>query len=310
MPVNVLFAAPARLWDTYSDALPRAFDEAGLDVALSRDHPPEVVDYIVYAPRGPLSDFTPYTRARAVLGLWAGVEGIVGNPTLHLPLARMVDEGLTQAMVEYVTGHTLRHHLGMDAHITGPRGVWKQVTPPLARDRPVTVLGLGALGGACARALTGLGFAVTGWSMSAKDMPGVRCFAGMERLADALAGAQIVVLLVPLTRETENLMDAARLALPAPGAALINPGRGALIDDDALLAALDSGRIGHATLDVFRIEPLPADHPFWPHPRVTVTPHVAAETRPLSSARVIAANIARGEAGQPFLHLVDPTKGY
>ena len=132
----------------------------------------------------------------------------------------------------------------------------------------------------------------------------------MEALAAALAGAQIVVLLVPLTAQTENLMDATRLALPARGAALINPGRGALIEDAALLAALDSGQIGHATLDVFRTEPLPPDHPFWAHPRITVTPHIAAETRPLSSARVIAANIARGEAGLPLLHLVDRTKGY
>jgi len=310
MPVKALFAAPARLWEVYASALPQAFAEAGLDVDLSRDHAPDEVDYIIFAPRGPLSDFTPYRRARAVLGLWAGVEGIVGNPTLHLPLARMVDEGLTQGMVEYVTGHTLRHHLGMDAHIAGPRGIWQPVVPPLARDRPVTVLGLGALGGACARALAGLGFAVTGWSMTAKDIPGVTCLAGMEALAAALAGAQIVVLLVPLTAQTENLMDATRLALPARGAALINPGRGALIEDAALLAALDSGQIGHATLDVFRTEPLPPDHPFWAHPRITVTPHIAAETRPLSSARVIAANIARGEAGLPLLHHVDRTKGY
>jgi glyoxylate/hydroxypyruvate reductase len=126
----------------------------------------------------------------------------------------------------------------------------------------------------------------------------------------ALDGAQIVVILTPLTPETENLLDAARLALLAPGAFVINPGRGAQIDDAALLAALDSGQIGHATLDVFRIEPLPADHPYWAHPKVTVTPHIAAETRPTSAAQIIADNIRRGEAGEPFRFLVDRRLGY
>jgi glyoxylate/hydroxypyruvate reductase A len=118
------------------------------------------------------------------------------------------------------------------------------------------------------------------------------------------------VTLLPLTPETENLLDAARLALPARGAALINPGRGPLIDDDALLAALDTGRIGHATLDVFRTEPLPRDHPYWAHPRVTVTPHVASATRPATAAQVIVENIRRAEAGEPLLHLVDRARGY
>ncbi len=310
MPVKALFSAPEARWADYREVLPQAFAEAGLKVDLGLDHPPAEVDYIVFAPKGPVDDFTPFTRAKAVLNLWAGVESIVGNPTLHLPLARMVDEGLTQGMVEWVTGHVLRHHLGTDTHVTGQDGVWRKAVPPLARDRPVTVLGLGALGAACARALQGLGFPVTGWSRTPKDLPGLRCIAGEEGLSEALAGAQIVVLLLPLTPGTENLMNAARLALPAPGAVVINPGRGALIDDAALLAALDAGRIGHATLDVFRTEPLPPDHPFWAHPGVTVTPHVASETRPLTAARVIAENIRRGEAGEPFLHLVDRARGY
>jgi glyoxylate/hydroxypyruvate reductase A len=119
-----------------------------------------------------------------------------------------------------------------------------------------------------------------------------------------------VVLLLPNTPETENVMDARTLALLAPGAVLINPGRGTLIDDGALLAALDSGPIGHATLDVFRQEPLPPEHPFWAHPKVTVTPHIASETRPETAAEVIAENVRRGEAGEPFLHLVDRDRGY
>ncbi len=310
MPINALFAAPAALWPAFSMALPRAFAEIGLLVDVSPDHAPADVDYLIFGPGGPVSDFTPFTRARAVLNLWAGVEKIITNPTLHLPLARMVDPGLTQGMVEYVTGHALRHHLGMDAHILGQDGVWRAPTPPLAEDRPVTILGLGALGKACGQMLSHIGFPVTGWSQSPKTIAGLRCLSGAEGLLQALADAQIMVTLLPLTTATTNLLNAERLSLPAYGAVIINPGRGALIDDTALLAALDTGQIGHATLDVFRTEPLPVDHPFWGHPDVTVTPHIAAETRPLTASRVIAENVRRGQAGEPLLYLVDRIKGY
>ena len=213
-------------------------------------------------------------------------------------------------MVEWVTGHALRHHLGLDAHILHQDGQWRHDAPPLAADRPVTVLGLGALGRACATALAGLGFPVTGWARGPREVPGITCLHGDDGLGAALDRAQILVLLLPLTDATENLLDAARLALLPRGAVILNPGRGALIDDDALLAALDSGRLGHATLDTFRTEPLPPAHPFWAHPQVTVTPHIASATRPASAARVIAENVRRGEAGAPLLHLVDRDRGY
>ena len=158
--------------------------------------------------------------------------------------------------------------------------------------------------------MKGLGFDVTGWSRGPHDVEGVRCLHGADGLEQALATAEIAVLLLPLTAATEDLMNAERLALMPRGAVILNPGRGALIDDAALLSALDSGQIGHATLDVFRIEPLPADHDFWAHPSVTVTPHIASETRPSSASRVIAENVRRGEASEPFLHLVDRGLGY
>jgi glyoxylate/hydroxypyruvate reductase A len=268
---NILFAARPEQWDIYETPLKSALSEAGVTANLALDLAPEEVDYMVYAPNSAVQDFTPYTHLKAVLNLWAGVENIVGNQTLKVPLARMVDHGLTQGMVEWVTGHVLRHHLGMDAHILGQDGVWRKTIPPLAEDRPVTVLGLGVLGQAC---------------------------------------AEIIVLLLPLTVETENLMNTERLAMLPKGAMIVNPGRGPLIDDDALLAALDTGHVGHATLDVFRVEPLPPAHPYWAHPRVTVTPHIASETRPITAARVIIENVRRGEAGAPFLHLVDRAKGY
>jgi glyoxylate/hydroxypyruvate reductase A len=305
MPL-ILFAAPD-LWPDYRAPLTRALAEAGItDARLVTQADPGAVDYIVYAPSSPLMDFSPYLRAKAVLSLWAGVERVIGNPTLTQPLTRMVDPGLTEGMVEWVVGHAMRHHLGMDRHIVNPGHVWDATCPPLARERPVAMLGMGALGSACAAALRALNFPVTGWSRTPK--PG--CLYGADGLRQALSNAQVLVTLLPKTPETENLLNAETLALLPRGAVILNPGRGALIDDDALLAALDRGQIGHATLDVFRAEPLPADHPFWSHPKVTVTPHIAADTRAVTAAQVIAENIRRGEAGEPFLHLADRTRGY
>lgn len=310
--LTILFSAAPKDWPDYETRLPAALRAAGIDAqVLTETDAPQAVDYIVYAPSGGLRDFTPFTGARAVLSLWAGVETIVGNITLTQPLVRMVDPvGLTEGMVEWVTGHVLRHHLGMDRHVMAATGDWVQDCPPLARARPVAVLGLGELGAACAQALAALNFPVRGWSRRPRGIAGVACHHGDSGLDAALTGAEIVVLLLPLTPETENLMDARRLALPARGAALLNPGRGALIDDDALLAALDAGQIGHATLDVFRVEPLPADHPYWAHHRVTVTPHVASTTRPETAAPRIAATIAEIEAGRTPAGLVDRARSY
>lgn len=309
--INVAFSGKPAGWAEYEAPLRAAFDAAGLDARLAQDHPPEVVDYMVFAPNGPVTDFSPYTRCKALLSLWAGVETVVNNPTITQPIIRMVEDSLTRGMVEWVVGHALRFHLGMDVHIHGQDGVWRdQNYPPLARQRPVTVLGLGALGTACAAALAALDFPVTGWSRSAKSVPGVRTLSGDDGLTEALRGAEIVVLLLPDTPATENALNARTLALLAPGACVLNPGRGPLIDDAALLAALDSGQIGQATLDVFRVEPLPVDHPFWQHPRVTVTPHIAATTRAETAAAKIAETITMLQAGETPPHVVDRTAGY
>ncbi len=309
--LNILFSAREAAWAEYERPLTVAFADAGLNVDLSRSHAPETVDYIIFAPSGPVQDFRPYTKTKAVVGLWAGVESIVSNQTLTQPLCRLVDESLTEGMVEWVTGHVLRHHLGMDTHILGQDGIWRDDSfPPLAKNRPVTILGIGALGAACGQALHHLGFPVTGWSRSAKEISHIRCLHGNDGLHDALRGAQIVVLLLPQTPDTTNILNKQTLGLLANGAFIINPGRGPLIDDDALLAALDDGQVAHATLDVFRQEPLPQEHPFWAHPQVTVTPHIASTTRPETAAQVITDNILRGERGKPFRYLVDRKRGY
>lgn len=308
--INVLFAALPERWTHYEATLQAAFRELDLSVDLRREFAPAEVDYIVYAPNSAVQDFRPYTRCKAVLNLWAGVENVVGNTTLTQPLARMVDPGMTQGMVEYVVGHVMRHHLGMDLHIHGQDGQWRDHVPPLAQERRVTVLGLGELGLACAKSLSSLGFSVTGWSRREKSASGINCLHGDEGLRVALTQADILVLLLPKTPATENLLDAQRLSWMPHGAAVVNPGRGQLIDDAAFLAALDSGQISHATLDVFRVEPLPEEHPYWAHSKVTVTPHIASETRASTASRVIAENILRGETGEHFLHLVDRTAGY
>ena len=309
---RVWFAGGPALWRDWEAPLRAAFAEAGVPAVISDAvGAPEDVRYLLYARDGGLTDFAPYTGCHAVLNLWAGVEEVAGNPTLTQPLARMVDPAMTRAMVEWVLAQVLRHHIGLDRWIRGTPGVWRDdPAPPLASERRVTVLGLGALGAAVTAALAGLGFRVTGWSRSPKRIPGVACLSGPGGFSAALGAAEILVLLVPLTPATENLLDAAALARLPRGAVVINPGRGGLVDDAALRAALDLAHIEHATLDVFRIEPLPKDDPYWTHPRVTVTPHVAAATRPASAARKIAENVRRAEAGLPLLDLVDRARGY
>ena len=310
MTIKILFSANEENWKRYKAPLQDALDDKSLDYELGTTITPSEVDYIVYAPSSPLQDFSPYTKLKAVLNLWAGVEGVTNNKTLNVPLARMVDSGLTDGMVEWVTGHTLRHHLGIDKHIHGQDGIWRSYVPPLAKDRVITILGLGTLGTACGIALKRLGFNVRGWSRREKRVDGIQCFYGDEQIDSSLMDADIVVLLLPDTPLTQNILNKHTLNLLKRGAFVLNPGRGPLIDDDALLAALDSGQIEHATLDVFRIEPLPQNHQYWSNNKVTVIPHKASETRPKTASQVIAMNIGRAENGQELLYLVDRENGY
>jgi glyoxylate/hydroxypyruvate reductase A len=190
------------------------------------------------------------------------------------------------------------------------RAVWQPRPGCLARDRRVGVLGLGVLGAAAARALAALHFDVAGWSRSPKAIPGVACYNGPAGLPALLGRSEILVCLLPLTPETEGILGAATFDALPRGAQIINAARGGHLVEADLLAALDDGRLGGAVLDVFATEPLPPDHPFWHHPTITVTPHVAGMTRAHSAATAIAANIRRIAAGQPPAPLVDRTRGY
>jgi glyoxylate/hydroxypyruvate reductase A len=281
-----------RAWDAPGDL-------AEIDYALLWQPPPGVL-------KG-------FPKLKAIFSVGAGVDALLADPDLpaDVPLCRMVDDSLTRGMVEYTVLHVLRHHREQPRLEAMQRdGVWEAFASPLARERSVGVMGLGVIGGAAAEALAALGFRVKGWSRGPKEIEGVECFHGADGLKVFLAGTEILVCLLPLTAETEGVLDAALFAQLPEGAGLINAGRGGQQNEDDILAALDSGRLGHATLDVFRTEPLPADHPFWRHPRVTVTPHNAAITAADSATRIVAENIRRIEAGREPLNVVDRTAGY
>jgi len=274
---------------------------------------PASVDILIYEAHGDVKDLSPYAGAAAIQNLWAGVEALLANPTLPdgPVLCRMVEEGLTIGMTDYVAGHVLRLHLGIDRHRERQRRKeWSTDNPPLSTDRTVGIVGLGALGRDVAEKLAFLRFDVSGWSRSAKRIDGVRCLHGADGLNTLLAESEILVLLAPLTPETENLLNTGTIARMRRGAHVINVARGPLIDDDALIAAMDSGQVASATLDVFRIEPLPQDHPYWSHPSVTISPHIASITRPETAARVVMDQIERFERGEPFAHAVDRESGY
>jgi len=310
--INILYAGRADQWEEYEPALRKSLDASDLEYNLSYDaEDPESIDYIVYAPNGPLTDFTPFTNVKLVQNLWAGVEVPTANKTLTQPLARMVEPGLTLGMADYVMGHVLRHHLDSDTFAKAAAGEWLEGhTPPLAQDRRVGILGVGELGMFCGRKLADFGFQVSGWSRTLKRDDQVECFSGPDGLNTVLETSEILLLLLPNTEQTHHLINENSLTKMRDGVAIINPGRGPLIDDTALLAALDSGKVSGATLDVFATEPLPQNHPYWTHPNVLVTPHIASVTRTNTACDVVAENIALGEAGKPFKFLVDKQAGY
>lgn len=248
-----------------------------------------------------------------VLSLNAGVEHLLasGEVPEATPIVRMADDGMREGMTEWVTGHVLAWHRNLFAYRAAQTGGrWAPAQEKLARERTVTVLGAGALGAPVAATLAAFGFAVRAWSRSRRDIPGVTAFAGASELGPALQGADILVNLLPLTADTENLLGRAAFGLLARGAFVVNAGRGRHVVDGDLLDALEAGVLGGAALDVFREEPLPAGHPFWSHPAILVSPHVAAPTQPRTAVAAMVETIRRHEQGEPLLHVVDRRRGY
>jgi len=274
--------------------------------------PVEEIDYVLawHHQPGTLRD---YPRLKAIFSLGAGVEKLLRDKNLPtgVPIVRMVDQALTTCMTEYVVLHVLRYHRRMpELEALQRHAEWVELESPPAWQRRVGILGLGVLGRDAAAKLTLLGFDVAGWSNGPKQIPKVKSFTGEDGLAEILARSEIVVCLLPLTSATTGILNAHRFAQMPQGSFVINAARGGHVVEGDLLSALDSGQVGHATLDVVSEEPLPPTHPFWRHPKVTLTPHNASLTWPPTAAKHIVANIRHHEAGQPMSPLVDLAREY
>ena len=285
----------------------------GLDVRMW-DAPGNIADIefaLVWKPeRGVLRTFP---NLKAIFSIGAGVDHLFTDPELPegVPVVRMVEPELTRGMTEYVVLHVLRHHRRQREIAANQRAqVWDVIEAPTAPSRRVGIMGLGELGAAAARALVALEFDVAGWSRTPKRIPGVESFHGEFGMAAFLARSEILVCLLPLTLETEGILNRDLFAKLPRGASLINAARGGHQVEEDIFAALESGQLSEATLDVFRQEPLPAGHPFWDHPKVTVTPHNASLTDPKGAVRQVLANIERIRRGEPPANIVDPKAGY
>lgn len=254
-----------------------------------------------------------FPNLKAILALGAGVDPIPTDPALPkgVPLLRLVDVGFPAQMAEYAIYAVLRFQRRMRELETLQRQAkWNQLDPHFAREFPVGVMGLGVIGKVVAQRLAAVGYAVAGWARSPKKVEGVKVYSGREGLKAFLARSRVVVNVLPLTPETQNILDAAAFATMPRGAYVVNIGRGAHLVDRDLIEALDSGQLEGAMLDVFREEPLPASHPFWRHPKIAVTPHVAAPTIASEVQAQVIDNIRRLERGEAPIGLVDLARGY
>ncbi len=251
-------------------------------------------------------------KLRAILSLGAGVDALLADPTTpQLPVVRLLDAGLAPQMAEYAIYAVLHFHRRMPAYRDQQTAsTWRPLAPELAGEWPVGVMGTGVIGSLIARQLVSLGYPVRGWSRSGTRMDGVEIFAGNDRLDAFLHGCRIVVNVLPLTPQTKGILNADRFAAMPEGSYVVNIGRGGHLVEADLLAALDSGHIAGAMLDVFGEEPLPASHRFWSHPGVIVTPHIAGVTVAAEAEAQVIANVERMERGEAPVGVVDRGKGY
>jgi len=289
-------------------ALRTALPQAEIEVWAPGAGP---ADYaVVWAPPQQFLDEQP--KIKALFNIGAGVDALT---QLRLPpkakLVRLDDAGMSVQMAEYVVHALIRHFREFDVYATDvASGRWSFRKPRLREDFPVGIMGLGVLGQRVVRAVQQFEFPVRGWSRSPRELPGVRCYAGEAQFAEFLAETKVLVCLLPLTEETRGIMRRETLSLLQPGAYVINVARGAHLVEEDLIPLIDSGHLAGAALDVFRQEPLPAGHPFWRHPKITMTPHTAARTLRDESVAQIAQKIQRLERGEPIAGVVDHHKGY
>jgi glyoxylate/hydroxypyruvate reductase A len=307
----LLFISPQDASGAWPEALARAMPALELRVWPDVGEQADVQYAVVWKP--PADSLRALPNLKAIFSLGAGVDYLFTNTELpeDVPLVRLIDPALTEGMTEYVLYHVLRYHRYMGAYEAQQRRrVWRELPQVRPGDRTIGIMGLGIIGGDIAAKLALLGFSVAGWSRSAKRLPQVRSFFGRDQLEPFLKRSEMLVCVLPLTPETEGILNKNTLAALPRGACLISAGRGGHVIEQDLLAALDSGHIAGATLDVFHTEPLPAEHPFWTHPKVTVTPHTASITNPYTASMQVADNIRRLQQGEALVGLVDRQHRY
>jgi glyoxylate/hydroxypyruvate reductase A len=307
----LLFISPQDTSGVWSGALARAMPALELRVWPDAGERADVQYAVVWKP--PADSLRALPNLKAIFSLGAGVDYLFSNTELpeDVPLVRLIDPALTEGMTEYVLYHVLRYHRYMGAYEAQQRQrVWRELPQVRPGDRTIGIMGLGVIGGDIAAKLALLGFSVAGWSRSAKRLPQVRSFFGRDQLEPFLKRSEILVCVLPLTPETKGILNKNTLAILPRDACLISAGRGGHVIEQDLLAALDSGHIAGATLDVFHNEPLPAEHLFWTHPKVTVTPHVASITNPFTASMQVADNVRRLQEGEPLVGVVNPKRRY
>ena len=302
--MKILFASETEKPEFWLPLLQKALPQ---DTLVSV--PDESVDIALVATPPP-GTFARLKNLKLIQSLWMGVERLLADPQLPkgVPLARLIDPGMVAAMSETVLAHVLdwhRHHYTYRAYQAQRK--WHRHRQFMTSDRTVGILGLGELGSHVAGRLLALGFNVAGWSRRPKKLAGVNTFTDLEEM---LSLSDVAVCLVPLTPQTRGVLNARTLAKIKAGGCVINVARGGHVVTQDLIAALDSGHLRHAYLDVFEQEPLPTDSPLWRHPGVTITPHTAALTEPRTSVQKVAENVERIRRGQPALNLVDFEAGY
>ena len=307
-PMKITFcctdAKPEPWLQGFSAALP------GVEISVWQPGAPQADYAVVWAPPQQFMDEQP--GLKALFNIGAGVDALL---KLRLPpqalVVRLDDAGMAVQMAECVCHAVIRHFREFDGYEADTQaGRWGYRKPRLRSDYPVGVMGLGVLGERVAKALALFDFPINGWSRSPKAIDGVRGFAGADQFNDFLAASRVLVNLLPLTPDTANVINKDTLGRLLPGAYVINVARGAHLVDEDLVAAIDSGHVAGATLDVFRTEPLPAGHAFWTHPRITVTPHTSARTLRDESIAQIARKMVALEHGEAVAGIVNPARGY
>jgi glyoxylate/hydroxypyruvate reductase len=254
-----------------------------------------------------------FPNLKLIVSLGMGVDHLLSDDKLPaaVPITRIMDDGLIGQMSEYALYWALRHHRDIDKYAASQRAKqWKVEDFVDTIHRRIGILGLGTIGQDTAKKFAALGFPTAGWSRTAKELPGIKAFHGADGFMRLLAESDILVNVLPLTRDTRGILDAKAFAALPKGAYFINMARGGHVVDDALLAALNSTHLSGAVLDVFNQEPLPADHPYWTHPKVHVTPHIAGATNPRTASPGVIENIKRLRSGGALMHCIDPKTGY